>query len=112
MFEYIIKNLKIFGYHGQYEEERKEGQFFFIDVLYAIQYTKINDDINNVLDYSILVEDINKIFNSKKYYLLEELLQDMKIKITTKYKLKNCKISIKKKNPKIKDSIEYIKVTI
>ena len=34
MYKFLIKEIKIFGYHGVYQEEIKNGQNFYITISY------------------------------------------------------------------------------
>tara|TARA_B100000676_G_C17846895_1_gene715954 strand:- start:7 stop:156 length:150 start_codon:yes stop_codon:yes gene_type:complete len=49
MYKYIMKDIKLFGYHGLYEEEIKNGQNFFITISYNIMNkNNMSDDIQDV----------------------------------------------------------------
>ena len=51
--KYIIENIKLFGYHGIYEEEKCNGQYFHIKLSYSVNDSDdfLNDSIENVVDY-------------------------------------------------------------
>jgi dihydroneopterin aldolase len=109
MYKYIIKDIKFFGYHGLYDEEVKNGQDFFITVLYRVKNkNNINMKIEDVLDYSLVVKYINKIFNSRRYILMENLSKDMYDYLKSKFEIDYLSIEIKKVNPTLKDEVKYI----
>ena len=91
---YYIENIEIFGYHGVYDYEKKNGQLFFIDVSYSVTYNqnintktglKHNDNIENVIDYMIIIDTIKNSFNYKRYNLLEELIERISDTIKRNY---------------------------
>ena len=72
--KYSIDKIKIFAYHGIYDEEIKNGQFFYVDFSYTTKIDKVNsDNITDVVDYKCVYDDIVKLFNVKRYNLLENL---------------------------------------
>ena len=40
-YKYNINELKIFGYHGVYDDEKENGQFFLINVDFEVIYNKV-----------------------------------------------------------------------
>ena len=52
MQKITINNIKVFGYHGVYDKERDEGQYFYVNIIYSYDYDYPNDDIRNVKDYT------------------------------------------------------------
>jgi len=98
-FLYILKRVKIFGYHGVNPAEQKEGQFFFVSVKYLSSLSNtvlISDNIKNVVDYTSVINDIESIFSSKRYSLIEILAKDIYNHLKSKYKLYNLKVIIEK----------------
>ena len=109
MYKYTIKDIKFFGYHGLYPEELKNGQDFLITVSYQVKNKKIIDNnIEDVLDYSLVVKHIKDIFKSKKYALMENLSRDIYDDLKSKFEINHLSIEIKKINPIIKDEVRYI----
>jgi len=111
---YKINEIKLFGYHGVYEEEIKSGQYFYIDAVYQTQLDNknINDDIISVIDYAEVCNEIKRVFNKKRYNLLETLLLDIKNSLMKKFNLKNITLTITKKNIKLDISVNKISVQI
>ena len=62
-FKYHIKDMEIFGYHGLYDEEKKNGQTFILNIKYILNRHVINDNIAETLDYAEVMEYICEIFN-------------------------------------------------
>tara|TARA_B100001996_G_scaffold371582_1_gene347072 strand:+ start:551 stop:901 length:351 start_codon:yes stop_codon:yes gene_type:complete len=110
MQKIMIDNIKVFGYHGVYDSEREQGQYFNINIIYNYDYNNPNDEIENVKDYTEIINYFLDEFNSRKFHLLEELIHYLSSKLKQKFKLDYLKISITKKiavkNNKINITIE------
>ena len=113
IFTYKINELKLFGNHGLYKSEKEKGQWFLISVKYSIKYdNKINDSIKSVIDYNSLCNDINNVFISKRFNLLESLLIEIRSYLKIKYPKYNFYIKIQKSNPNTDQVIKSISVKI
>ena len=112
-FKYKIDNLKLFGYHGVFNDEKNNGQYFYINISYECNYPEeINDDLSTVLDYSRICKDVEKIFNLKKYNLLEILVIDIKNYLSIKYKNVNFKVKVFKSDKYMNSNLDNISVEI
>jgi dihydroneopterin aldolase len=97
-----LKNLRFFAEHGMYEEERKVGNQFEVDIVITCKspkktITSIEQTINYVEVYRIAQEE----FNERKF-----LLETCAMQIAEKVKLQfeeteHLTISIRKLNPPI-----------
>ena len=94
-----INNIKIFGYHGVYNEEIKEGQYFYINLIYSVdlQIDSMEDKIISVKDYTTIVQFLEKIFNKKIYNLMEKLVNDLMLQLNDEFDFQYIKLSISKK---------------
>ena len=109
--KYIIENIKLFGYHGIYEEEKRNGQYFHIKLSYSVNDSDdfLNDTIENVVDYISIKNVVKEVFESNRYNLLEKLIKNISVAIKDNFsEVSNIKITISKK---IKDgsiiSVKY-----
>ena len=78
--DYIkITNLKIFAYHGVFEEEKREGQDFYINAkLYLDLHTPgKSDDLTESLNYGEACHFITKEFTEKSYDLIEAACENL-----------------------------------
>ena len=72
MHKVKIDNLEIFGFHGLYEHEEKEGQIFYINLEYIPRENVklMNDDIGEATDYMNVISNFTELFNKKRYSLI------------------------------------------
>ena len=68
-----IKQLEVFAYHGCEEQEKINGQKFYID---ANLYTDISvagntDDLNETVNYAEVCDFINKFLTKNRFDLIE-----------------------------------------
>ena len=112
IYKYKIKGLKFFGYHGIYNSEQEQGQFFYFDVNYKVNYKKNNfKEIEDVIDYSLICKEIEFIFNSKRYDLLEVLLNDIIKHLKVKFPRLLFKLKVKKESNFMINDLKYVSVS-
>lgn len=113
IFTIKIPNIKIFGNHGCYRQEKNNGQEFDVSIKIFLERSislRGNDTLDSTLDYVDIVNIVRKNFNLYRYNLLEELaikmsevilhsIEQNKIFIEEKIKITSLNIKIKKYNP-------------
>lgn len=73
MDKLIIKDIRLYGYHGVFEEETKMGQPFLIQAeLWIEQRNRREENLDTTVNYGACYEEIKEVF-SKPYLLLENL---------------------------------------
>ena len=81
MLRIIIKNLKLYGYHGVNPEEKIEGQEFLFNIDVGLRKNLPSpaaseyfaDHISSTVNYSELVDLVKSVNQEAKYDLLETL---------------------------------------
>ena len=106
-----INKIKLFGYHGLYEIEKKKGQEFMISAeIGLMNKNNYRDDIENTVDYTNIIDKIKNVFNANRYSLIETLSIDISNKIMEDQAIKSVIISIKKTSPPIDVDLESVEV--
>ena len=101
-FSIELKQLYFFSFHGLYEEERKVGGEFIVDL--SVKYTSgknmiasITETVNYASLYQIVKEEMNQTRD-----LLEMVTQSIAEKIHLSFPVvKEIEIRIEKKNPPV-----------
>ena len=73
MDKILIRDLKIFAYHGVLSREKENGQYFFFDIDAFVDISEAgkSDKVEDTVDYALMVDCITKIFTARKYDLIE-----------------------------------------
>jgi dihydroneopterin aldolase len=68
-----LQGLEIYGFHGVYEEERRDGQLFLFDVELEVGDAALSDAIADTVDYSEVAGLVKRISDGQPLKLLEAL---------------------------------------
>lgn len=111
----IIKDLKVFAYHGVNEEEKINGQNFVLDVTLYLSLEKacLTDDINDTVSYAKVSKLVLKVMTEKSYNLLECAVSNVALRIMNEYPcVASVKVCLKKPEAPIKADFSYMAVEI
>ncbi len=108
-----LKGLHFHAYHGYYEEERKMGNPFIINVTVKIDdFNLKNDDINDTINY----EDIYNICGSemkKTQKLLETVVLNIVSRLRTEFpQILQGKVSLEKIGPQLGGKVDKAVITM
>ena len=97
----ILKDISVYAYHGVLAEERERGQEFLITVEFYSNFQGISctDDLNEVMDYSIVLEEIITTATQIKYRLLETLAERLALNLLEFDKIDRVKVTVEKPRP-------------
>lgn len=110
-----IKNLEFIGNHGVFPEEKYLQQKYIISVEMSTSTRKagMTDDLNFSTHYGFVANDIEKIFYSKSFDLIETLAEKIAEEILKNYELiKQVKVTIKKPWAPIKKHFDFVAIEI
>lgn len=114
MFEIFVKNLVLYGYHGVNPEEKKEGQDFLFNVQAKVKKDsfKGEDNIENTVNYSQIIDTIKNVNKNNKFDLLETFAEKISGEIFKISSLiKEVKVKIEKIKPPINENLESVGVS-
>lgn len=73
-----VQSLSLFAYHGVYDEERKIGNQFEVDVEIRVPDSfGAGDDLDATVDYTKIFSVVARISNGTRYSLLERFCDDI-----------------------------------
>ncbi len=107
-----LKDVKFFAFHGVYEEERKTGNEFLVNLTVELEnaskrISTIRDTVNYVTLFEIVQEQMNQPQD-----LLETLAMNISERIHERFpSAANIKVRIDKKNPVIPHFSGSVSVT-
>ena len=115
MDKILVKNLKIFAYHGVNPEEKEDGQNFVLDIdaYVDISVPCITDNVDDTVSYAKIIKETAKIFTCQKDDLLERAAQRIADGLFERFdKIQKLRILLKKPEAPIKADFEYVAVEI
>ncbi|MFL5927065.1 MAG: dihydroneopterin aldolase [Gaiellaceae bacterium] len=68
-----LRGLEVFGHHGAYEDERRDGQVFLFDVQLDVGERGADDDLANAVDYTQVAARVRELSEARRFDLLEGL---------------------------------------
>lgn len=72
-----LTGLECFGYHGVFEEEKKTGQPFIVDVTCWLDTAGIEDDLNRTVNYAELADVTAHIVEGPSRDLIETVAAEV-----------------------------------
>jgi dihydroneopterin aldolase / 2-amino-4-hydroxy-6-hydroxymethyldihydropteridine diphosphokinase len=122
MFEIIIKNLKLYGYHGVNPEEKINGQEFVFNIRaklsentmqpgYGNNDPAFSDRISETVSYSDIIKVIKEVNGSFKFDLLESLSREVAQKIfKMSRRIEWLEVCVEKPDPPIEADLDSVGV--
>ena len=116
MDKILIKNLKVYAYHGVNDEEKQNGQIFMIDV--KLKFKNLlqpctSDDLKDTVNCSQVIKTILRVATEKSYDLFETVAEKIASAILAEYSLvEKVSVCVKKPMAPIKVSFDYVGVKI
>lgn len=109
-----LEGMEFYAYHGFYEEERKIGNRYTVDIEVATDFEKaaLTDDLNGTIDYVQLYAIVKRIME-KPAKLLEKLGKEIIDEVFDRFPpALSVKVSVAKHNPPFGGVCAQSKVTI
>jgi len=72
-----LRGLRVRGFHGVFEHERRDGQDFVVDAVLSVDTAPaaVSDDVTDTVDYGTLAESLATVVAGEPVDLLETLAQ-------------------------------------
>lgn len=115
MDKIIVKELKVFAFHGVNPEEQTDGQLFIVDITAHADLSKAceSDDINDTVSYAKIIKIAQRVMTEQKDFLLERVAQRIATSLLNKFSMiEEVEVTVKKPNAPIKANFEYTAVSI
>jgi dihydroneopterin aldolase len=112
--EITLKGLRIFGRHGVYDHERREGQHFVVDVTLYVSTVAAagSDDVADTVHYGEVAEEVAAIVGGEPVNLLETLAQRIADALLAREGVKMVAVTVHKPGAPIDLEFTDVSVTI
>lgn len=115
MDKIIIKNLKLFCYHGVNPEEKVDGQNFIFDIEASVDLSTpcATDNVDDTVSYAKMIKTVRRVAQSQKDDLIERVAQRIIDALFEEYeKIQVIRITVMKPEAPIKAEFDYVAVQI
>ncbi len=115
MDKILIRNLKVFAYHGVNPEEKVQGQTFILDIdaFVDISVPCKTDRVDDTVSYADIIEETIRIFTARKDDLVERAAERVSEGLFEKFeRIRSLRILLKKPDAPIDADFEYVGVEI
>lgn len=115
MDKIIVKELKLFSYHGVNEDEKINGQNFVLDICVWLDLSKPceTDNVNDTVSYAKIIKKTREVFTAEKYDLLEKAAAVVIEALFKEFSaIEECEILLRKPQAPIKADFSYVAVEI
>ena len=106
----ILKGIRSNCIIGINSDERERKQEIIINLLIFHDFSKLDDDIKNTINYSSVYKFTKKFIENSKFYLIETLGNKLADKLIKEFKLNQIEIEIIK--PSVFDNGETVSVKL
>ncbi|SFR90691.1 dihydroneopterin aldolase [Microbacterium sp. cf046] len=112
--EITLTGLRVFGRHGVYDDERRDGQYFVIDVTLFVstKAAAASDDVADTVHYGDVAERIAEIVAGEPVNLLETLAQRIADMLFENERVRMVAVTVHKPDAPIEREFADVSVTI
>ena len=112
--EIALTGLRVFGHHGVYEHERRDGQHFVIDATLCLDTTTAaaSDDVADTVHYGEVAERIASVVGGEPQNLLETVAQRIADELLSDRVVNSVAVTVHKPDAPITVSFADVSVTI
>ncbi|WP_194409657.1 dihydroneopterin aldolase [Microbacterium cremeum] len=112
--EIALTGLRVFGRHGVYEQERRDGQDFVIDLVLGLDTrpAAASDDVADTVHYGELAEQVAQIVAGDPVDLLETLADRIARRVLDDARVDTVRVTVHKPDAPIPLTFADVAVTI
>ena len=105
-----LHGLEVFGHHGAYEEEQRDGQPFWFDIRLDVGERGADDDLARAVDYTLVAAAVREVSDAHRYDLLEALATAVADAIAERFAPAHLSVRVRKRPADL--PVEYSAVTV
>jgi dihydroneopterin aldolase len=109
-----VRGLTVFGHHGVFDFERRDGQEFVVDLELDVDTREAaaTDDLQQTVDYGSLVDDVRTAVEQDPVDLIETLAQRIADICLSRDRVLGVLVTVHKPHAPIQASFEDVALTI
>ena len=102
-----LAGVRLFGYHGVEEEERRVGQPFVFDVWLDVPDTALSDRIEDAVDYREVAAAVREISDGRSFRLLEALAGAIADTLVDRFPVTRARVRVRKPEVDLDPPVEH-----
>lgn len=112
--EITLTGLSVFGHHGVFEHERREGQEFVIDLTLAVPLkdAAASDDVADTVHYGELADRVAAIVGGEPVNLIETLAERIADAVLEDQRVRLVTVTVHKPHAPIEQTFRDVSVSI
>ena len=113
-----VEGINVYGTHGVYEQEKKKGQEFRIDLQIELRENILNfenyksESFDNSVNYENLVNEVINVSDNNSFDLIETFAYEILNNLRKYNNISKATVTIHKPNSPLKELVEDISVTV
>lgn len=109
-----ITGIRGFGFHGVFEEEKRSGQEFLVDLRIEKDLSKAgsSDALEDTVDYAAIATFTKELIESGSFDLIERLATVIAERIKAQFLIRAIEVTVHKPNAPVGIAVSDISVTI
>jgi dihydroneopterin aldolase len=108
-----LHGLELRGFHGVLDEERREGQRFFFDVLLDVgEEAALSDRIEDAVDYRDVAAAVREVSDGRAYRLLEALAAAVADALLERFPVARVEVRVRKPDVRLDPPVEWPAVSV
>jgi 7,8-dihydroneopterin aldolase/epimerase/oxygenase len=91
-----LRGLRVFGHHGVYEQERRDGQTFLFDLDLGVGDRGASDRLDEAVDYTKVAAAVRELSDGRRFDLLEALATAVADMLYERFHLERVRVRVRK----------------
>lgn len=109
-----LMGIEAFGFHGVFDEEKRTGQTFVVDVRLTADVSKAieSDEVSNTVNYAVVADIAIKHMTGPSLNLIETLAQRIATECLTLDRVETVAVTVHKPQAPIPHAFRDVAVTV
>jgi dihydroneopterin aldolase len=95
-----LESLEIFGRHGVFEDERRDGRNFLYDISLEVSDAALSDRLEDAVDYREVAACVQEVSDGKQFQLIEALAGAVADAIVERFPVEHVRVRVRKPDPR------------
>jgi dihydroneopterin aldolase len=110
----VLKNIRLDGRHGYYDEELERLQPFEVDVelVLDLQPAGVDDDLGRSVDYAAVYAIVRRVVETTSHRLLEAIAETISRDIMAAFRVDEVGVRVRKPEVQLGGPLDYAGVEI